>query len=132
MAPRNPRPENHLTWGWGAWLADAAATSGAGHAVATGVSVRSLAGHKGVSYPAHRVHREVRSALDVAPGLADLGVSQDLHDRGHVDPEFVQDRAGGVAAPVVQAAVVDAGFRQQFLEFLPVPGGDRADGRRGE
>ncbi|MBW8800653.1 MAG: hypothetical protein JF597_45960 [Streptomyces sp.] len=62
----------------------------------------------------------MRPTLYVPPDLTDLGVPENLHDRGHVDPEFVQDRAGGLTAAVVEAAVVDPGFRQQLLEILPV------------
>ena len=88
-------------------LPDTAAALSAGLAAVSSLSSSLSCGYRGrfrggqerVPHAAHRVLREVRPPLHVAAGLADLGVAQDLHDRGHVDPEFVQDRAGGVRAP---------------------------------
>lgn len=71
---------------------------------------RLRARHEGVSRAAHRGLGEVGSAPDVPAGLADLGVPEDLHDRGHVRAQLVQDRVGGVAAAVVLAPTVDASF----------------------
>ncbi|PZX40475.1 hypothetical protein K373_02652 [Streptomyces sp. DvalAA-21] len=45
---------------------------------------------------------------------------KDLHDRGHVHSEFVEDRARRVTASVVEAAIAEAGFLRQVLELLPV------------
>ncbi|MFI9356898.1 hypothetical protein ACIGXU_24325 [Streptomyces lydicus] len=45
--------------------------------------------------------------------------SFDLHERGHVDARLVQDRAGGVATPLVQAVVVDPSLGEQLRELLP-------------
>ena len=55
-----------------------------------------------LAHAPHGVLGQVGPALDVPPGLADLCVPQDLHDRGHVDAQLVEDRAGAVTAPVVQ------------------------------